>query len=610
MNRNKAGDIRRSQIISTFGPGAIVDFRSPEGAPVSVVSAGIDEWPDAPGQTIHEPRLERKLGVSCFHLPPIGEYRTGEKRHGKPVVKEYTVPSVRFPDWHFCPRCYRLQRSRKWNSSPGSSALYCGSCSSRHDRSHVVPVRFITACEKGHLGEFPWGRWVKHEESCNSGDKKLKLLRQGAGLKGLRVHCTGCGKSRNLENAFSAGMMKSLGVKCSGESPWLPLDREECDSEPRVLQRGASNTYFPVLETALDIPPWGDAFQDALGHHWHMLASIEDEKHVRMQIDLIMQHDWSGPKMSADEMFRKVMQRRKRLDRLDPRNMRHDEYFHLTSGETIGTGRDETDFKLHPEEVPASLSGLISHIVRVERLREVRALVGFTRLNEPSPDLAREDMARISAEPKNWLPAIEVRGEGIFIALDEKHLATWEKHDAVAKRTEELRSLVEKSWRERSDGDVPCPYDISARLLLVHTLSHAFMRRLSLDCGYSTAAIRERLYVSTEDEGMAGFLVYTASTDADGTLGSLCRQGRAKRVEQTLINAVRDLEWCSSDPLCSQGLSTFSDAANLAACHACVFAPETACEYFNRFLDRAMLVGLPEQPELGFFRKLMQGQES
>jgi hypothetical protein len=126
------------------------------------------------------------------------------------------------------------------------------------------------------------------------------------------------------------------------------------------------------------------------------------------------------------------------------------------------------------------------------------------------------------------------------------------------------------------------------------------MRQLALTCGYSTASLRERLYTGAET---CGLLIYTATTDADGTLGGLQRQGEERRIGQLLRDAVASQRWCSSDPLCISGAMMFSNETNGAACHACVLAPETSCEEFNRFLDRAFLVGLPSDPAVGFFRE-------
>jgi hypothetical protein len=146
----------------------------------------------------------------------------------------------------------------------------------------------------------------------------------------------------------------------------------------------------------------------------------------------------------------------------------------------------------------------------------------------------------------------------------------------------------------------------SPRFLLLHSFAHGLMRQLSLECGYSSAALRERLYVGFPPRGMAGVLIHTGSADSEGTLGGLVRQGHEARLEHTLREMLLSLAWCSSDPLCITGATTLSTPDNLAACHACLLAPETACQHFNVLLDRAMLVGTPDMPELGYFRPWLE----
>src|SRR5262249_40336247 len=154
-------------------------------------------------------------------------------------------------------------------------------------------------------------------------------------------------------------------------------------------------------------------------------------------------------------------------------------------------------------------------------------------------------------------------------------------------------------WKSRRTDKTPLPKPITPRMLLVHTFAHSLIRQLTLDCGYSSTALRERLYVGYSPTPMAGLLIYTATGDDDGTLGGLQRQGDPARIGRTVVAAVRSQVWCSSDPLCIEDMLAPRDKLSLAACHACVLAPETACEEFNRFLDRAIMVGTPARPNLG-----------
>lgn len=621
MARGILGKIRRSQVISTYGPGAIVDFRAGGhgGAPLSVVAAGLDEWDNlslAPGlnndQRIEEPRLQEQLNVGGFRLPPVGEEKAGDQPGSRTQPRR--LAGVRFPSWLQCPRCELLQPAASWREEPGDPALYCGPCTSDSTDGHpvhVVPVRFILACEHGHLDEFPWHGWVRHNQGC-ARRKPLKLQGRGAGLRGLVVSCTGCGAAHTMDGAFSPDAMRRLGVSCAGKRPWLPGPPEQCISTapPVVVQRGASNLYFPAVASALSIPPWDDEFQMALGHHWNALVTAATPEMADMIVELYVWPTWDGEPMTLDQMKVRVRERLELLKAPDRQDIRTEEYRQLTLG--AATRDEAAEFSIRPEIVPSRFAGLISRIVRVVRLREVRACYGFTRIHPPSGDFSNKTgIAPLSVAQKKWLPAIEVRGEGIFLTLDEEGVRTWEREDGpAAARAAVVNTHWRQSWKERMGQDAEPPFAVTARLMLVHGFSHALMRQLSLECGYSTSSLRERLYADRTAPGMCGVLIYTSTADADGTLGGLVRQGTPERMKQLVEDAIRAMEWCSSDPLCMKGISSLTEGSNLAACHSCMLAPETACEHFNRFLDRAMLVGLPGEARVGFFTSLLERDEA
>ena len=311
-----------------------------------------------------------------------------------------------------------------------------------------------------------------------------------------------------------------------------------------------------------------------------------------------------GGEETLEQLQTKVGQRFEMLGAEDCTNLRGAEYRQPTSGER--TVDEKSEFSIRPEVVPAGLTGLLEHITQVVRLREVRAIYGFSRIHPPSGGFGDARVAPLSIQPKQWLPAIEVRGEGIFLALDEKKVRKWEIRDDAVARAQTINKRNIADWQARMKDDSLPPELITPRLMLVHTFSHAVMRQSSLECGYSTSSLRERLYVDEQNPSMCGVLIYTSTADADGTLGGLVRQGRAGRMEALVRSAIEAMEWCSSDPLCMKGINSLSEGMNLAACHSCVLAPETACEHFNRFLDRAMLVGEPGSPRLGFFSCLLR----
>jgi hypothetical protein len=615
---NAIGDLRRSSVVMTFAPGAVVDFRA-GGAPVSAVVAGLEEWDRnfppaglANPQTIFEPRLQKKLDVDGFRLPPV-----------VPDQEESThaLVAVRFPAWLQCPHCDEVAPAQKWGKEPGRAFRYCARCSAGQPggrRVPVVPVRFVLACTAGHLDEFPWHWWVGHKEGCqnNRPDGKLRLKAEKPGLAGLILSCPKCRARRPMEGIFGRDTFKAF--PCKARRPWLSVSKDPAgcggvEGQPapvvKAVQRGASNLYFPAIQSALDIPPWSDQLQQTIGVYWSDIVHVASAAERRTFIGILARNALADALhqlgMTADQLAEAIEERLAGLDATSGEDLRLDEYRKLASG--VDTAKeDEQEFEIRNALVPAGLTPFVKKLVRVTRLREVRALTGFARIHPPGGDSAAI-LAPIAVKEMRWLPAIEVRGEGIFLTLDPSAVRTWEQQARVAERIARLEKAVREDWEARHPA-LPFTLNVSPRFVLVHTLAHALIRQLTLDCGYSTASLRERLYVSEGEAGMCGLLIYTSTPDSDGTLGGLERQGLPQRFEPAFLNAVRALEWCSSDPLCIEGAIGGLDTFNLAACHACCLAPETSCEHYNRYLDRALLVGAPDLPETGFFRSLLPGE--
>lgn len=407
-----------------------------------------------------------------------------------------------------------------------------------------------------------------------------------------------------VEQAIEASVVEAGG---GGDRYLPPSDTAAAASprshHPRAAQRGASNLYFPVIESALSIPPWSDRLQEALGVYWEPIVNVVEGRStfIASLATSVLASVLSELDMSPDELAAEIERRVKQEEGIDVDNLRGEEYRQFTGG-TYVQGLDR-EFEIRPQKVPDGLRPWFSRLVKVSRLREVRAMTGFTRIH-PLGEGATEK-AKIFLSNPGWLPAIEVRGEGVFLEFDRQAIEEWENRTEVKVRAARIDQRLKDEWRERHGAGSEPPRSISARFLLVHTFAHALMRQLTLDCGYSSTALRERLYVSEGD--MQGLLIYTATTDDDGTLGGLQRQGDPERIVRTIVAAVQSQAWCSSDPLCIEDMLIPEDGFSLAACHSCVLSPETSCEEFNRFLDRATLIGTPTAAELGFFRQMLTG---
>lgn len=147
----------------------------------------------------------------------------------------------------------------------------------------------------------------------------------------------------------------------------------------------------------------------------------------------------------------------------------------------------------------------------------------------------------------------------------------------------------------------------NVRYILLHTLAHLIIRELTTQCGYTSASLKEKIYSSEgEEKEMCGILIYTASSDSDGSLGGLARQGVTEKLRDILLTMLEEASWCSNDPICIDSTSQGYASLNYAACHACGLLPETSCECGNVLLDRGAIIGTAEDTSLGYFAEFME----
>ena len=227
------------------------------------------------------------------------------------------------------------------------------------------------------------------------------------------------------------------------------------------------------------------------------------------------------------------------------------------------------------------------------------------------PDTAMRQLFRVqaAAPQERWLPAVETFGEGIYLELREDQLTAWQQLNArwIRERLDDGFVVRLGAIFQALPPLGPLTSVWASRFLLTHSLAHILINQLVFECGYSTASLRERVYVSADASApMAAVLIYTAAGDAEGTLGGLVRLGRPERLGAVVQRALDRASWCSADPVCSEHLGgQGSRLVNLAACHACVLLPETSCETINQGLDRAMVVGTPNARERGFLATML-----
>ena len=574
MNGAKA---RRSQLLSTYGVGGLFPSES-----TSFMIAGLHEWNVDKAEHIAEPRLARALGVSELKAPPAGGKRD--------------IPVIRYPYTQVCPKCRRIGSLRDLSKDPNEAKC-------KVDNVDLTPFRLMGACPKGHVSEFPVFSWLhkgQQEKSAGSEhEMKLNVLGRTSSLGDLVLECS-CGvQSRSLDGAIGAGSLIDFG-RCKGLRPWLGLDtNEDCDEYPRAVQRGASNVWFPAVRSTISIPPYSEALAKFVDRHWEM---VKDPAAVIPPV-LAGLSAMSKGRFSVDQINREIERRRGEEEddeEISEAKLRADEYKALVEGrEEEGL---DSDFVCLRRDVPDGFENLITDVRKVTRLREVRALQGFTRLDgAPDSSGPEQKLCALSPTRLHWLPAIEVIGEGVFLAFRRSALNEWAESEFVRKR---LRVLQKAAARVAAEyGRAAVPVDIVK--VAIHTLSHIIIDQLSLDAGYPASALRERLFV---DDKVAGLLVYTASSDSAGSLGGVASRAETEHLGAALREGLQRLSWCSSDPVCIESAGSGTDGLNLAACHACVLAPETSCEMHNSFLDRGLLFGTHDEgcEDAGLFSELVE----
>lgn len=567
MPQKPKGEIRRSQLISTYGIGSIVAVEDE-----SFMVAGTDRWDPAP-PNLHEPRLERRLRVNGFRVPPASEDR-GD------------VPVVRFPTWAHCGSCNRLDKHTRLTSIFKN---LCNGCS-----VPLIPSRFVLCCPNGHIDDFPYFNWVHAGSQRTDGDHRMTIDAAGstASLSDIVIKCS-CKKQATMDGAFFKTAMNGV-TKCTGRRPWLSENEPDCDELPRVLQRGASNVWFSLTHSAISIPPWSEGAFMVLNKHWEMLRHLHDEAAIMSVLEGM--NLAAGTVYSTADLATAIAQRR--ADEAAGQDdevtvaLKRDEYLALLNGQPERS-KDQQFVCVPAEAVRAAVSSIVDRVMVVKKLREVRVLESFSRIAPPrsGPGAPRPPL---SDQSTGWLPAIEVNGEGVFMTFDSANLAAWEGGQFVRRRI----AQINENYRRRftTVGAIPDRV-ITPRLVLIHTLAHALIDQWALDSGYPASSLRERLYVSDE---MAGMLLYTATSDSAGSLGGVVAEAQSDRLEASFRELAGRAAWCSADPLCIESGPSGVDGLNLAACHSCCLLPEVSCEEMNVLLDRALLVGTSSDPDAGF----------
>ncbi|HXH74056.1 MAG TPA: DUF1998 domain-containing protein [Bacteriovoracaceae bacterium] len=609
MSNTSVGQVRPSQLLWTYGPGALVDLPN-----LSVITMGLNRWDTELCPPLEEARLlsavQRVLGqqVVRLRMPPVNKNDnvdpfTPEAKIGVPVKP--------FPRWLRCVKCGLLAdyesglfTLKESPYRPERTQFIHTNCS-KGNFADAVPARFLMACRNGHLDDFPW-HWFVHAgpSECRG---TLRFYEMGASLQteNLWVQCDTCGNKKNMAHAFGKIGQQNLPA-CRGRHPHLDhFEADGCTEDARAVLLGATNSWFPMTISVLAIPLEGNPIQQILLDNWNYFQDTESEDELKIVLKTLSKAGQIPgiDKYTANDIWKGIQQRNNNsgtTEVVTDGDIKTPEWEVLTSS---NPPTNWPHFFSRKTDVPKGFQNLIQDVLLLERLREVNALIGYTRVEAPeetdTPD-ERPPMAELCRGNPTWVPATEVHGEGIFIRFNESELATWEQKQSVKERDQKLFD-GHKGWRNSRKLDPNVGYP-RIRYAMLHTFAHLLIRELALECGYNASSIRERIYATTgNDNNMAGVLLYTAAADSDGTLGGLVELGKPEYLGRIIQQALSRAEVCASDPLCSEHDPSKDRSLHLASCHACTLVAETSCERGNRYLDRALLVKTFENSDSAFF---------
>lgn len=627
------GEIRRSQLLTSAGPGALIDL--PKDA---VIVGSLDNWfyEYKDDGFFQSPRLEKKV---LYTLKGIGKWGHNHVRLRTPPNCEDDKPNPRrgirvgqFPKWYLCqnPKCRSLVFISNLVDPRNPRKIIGHKCTRRSKPSPVVPIRFVSGCLRGHIQDIHWQHFVhrgKHEEGLSGrvycrqkpGSQKpddelgdeweselyLMSVRNTGDLADLVIGCRKCGAVRGLQDL--AHLQKH--TNCRGWRPWLGNDEEYnevCDEKVRLLIRTAPNSYFSHCLSALSLNEKKMELHDILSEAlvWRNVENIQTEEELRLLIKLIP--DVRNPLIAysdkLDIVFREI-QKKQNASTVENIPIREEEW-DVLMGKVEDIPWDDIselpdlDKGFQPRRLDEELPDFLDRVVLIHGLEECRAQIGFSRFEFPTLSAEGEldtsnasaEMALLGSDKIDWVPAIKIRGEGVFLAFNESQIRDWESKPAVKRIAEQFAEGMAE-YNKRVDGN---RIFHGPRLIMLHSLAHMLISIISTECGYSAAAIKERIYChrSTEPENSrAGILLYTGTPGSEGTLGGLIEVGRD--IVQHLKKIDDYFSLCSNDPVCAKHKPNNKATERWqegAVCHSCLLIAEPSCERMNRDLDRTLVI--------------------
>lgn len=508
-------------------------------------------------------------------------------------------------------------------------------------------TNILLICPNGHLSDVPWGKYLNWKLNHRNEDPEAKDLlgydgcctkselvwteskNKSEGYGSIYIHCNNCGSGKDSNFKVNLEGINSIKPICKGEKPWEQeldsylIPNETCKEEMRIALVTANNVYYASGFSSLYIPMYlaenkskeliealivcNDKYNRTLGTKFEKAKEQWFNKNVDEEfLEIDCDINISDLSISIDE-FISLLDTQFNNDSIDENfdnyeNYRWQEYNCFTKNSLI----EDVGLKFTDIELSNDLSAFFSKIQQIEELKVTQVQLDFTRV-QPRDRIVKNGTVEYSKDAKNIfseeanklfiLPANQSLGEGLFFQFNQEKLDNWINSNEKILSGRFHRFLQEPNIDIQGAATMRKIYNNGIKHFLIHSFSHMIMRELEFSCGYPTASLKERLYISNNpDKKMSGVLIYTAE-GSEGSMGGLVSQGETNRISIIIKKGLERMENCSSDPLCweSEGQGIFD--LNLASCFSCSLVSETACEEMNLGLDRRVLV----DEEFGYF---------
>lgn len=598
--------IRPSQFITTYGPGSIIEGKNgPRLVPLPDIGLFRDPNIILEDYEISDSRLSQGIlgGARVFRLPSNAE-----------MGKKEDIPIYRtkvFPNWNLCVNSdhHNGQTSEDVYILYHSSQQRCPVCYEQTSKNRQA-VRFIVACPEGHLDDFDWHYFIHNgKKQCNN-HTWFKWTGGGSSLSNIFLDCPECNsKSKSMEQAYRSSW------PCHGRFP----EREElrdhspwktCNARARIIQRQASNLRIADIVSLFTIPPRDTALHRMLDNQL-LRSHIQTETFAdKVQFEKRLRALENGKFIKTDTVnailgctWEEITEAINDLDR--PPASTYKELILEELNELLRASKEGAPPRYRPKPSTTILfevdknkvtnfkdtNGKVLTATPINKLSEIAVQISYRR------EIRREDSSKMGATPvdisfvrdnkEKWYPGMELHGEGIFIstkdgllpALNGGRSKEWER--AFSSHTNYDSNL----FRDDKYRD-----ELHPLFVYLHTLSHSIIRSLSVDSGYSSSALRERVYFDINGpKPRGGFLIYATQPGSDGTSGGLISLASSfQHIYDVAINSILS---CSNDPLCIDDyFSADGLKVNGSSCYGCTLISETSCEHRNLWLDRGVVL--------------------